>query len=226
MYIQLAEGRRRRTKISGYRRRANNVRPHFRALHETSPDAGNPYIFIPRNIGRQYGFDNDINIREDNLDFLQPSEWRMLMAQLASYQPAVEDGTMSEGMFMADRASRKAKREQKKADQQAKSAGKTAKSTSRADKKAAKTELIRARAKAKSEGRGSDVLGSLIDGAKSIFGKGDTAVDTTQPDGAPGGGTTPEGYEKAWYQTTGGMVGIGIGVLALAGGAYALTRKK
>lgn len=219
MYIQLAERRpkKRRTRVSGYTRRRNTVRSHYRSLSEDSPDADNPFVYIPEEAAIQYGLPGNVQIREDYLDFLSPSEWRMLMAQIAQYQPAVYEGTMSEGMFMADRAARKAKREarqQKKEDRNKR----------RNTRREAKDELIKSRAQAKREGRGSDVLGSLIDGAKNIFGA------------TAGGGAAPEDYappsnggdddkETPWYQTTGGMIGIGVGVLALAGGAYALTRK-
>src|SRR3989304_5450126 len=122
MYIQLAERRpRTRTRVSGYKRRANSVRSHYRSLSEDSPDADNPFVYIPEEAAIQYGLPGNVQIREDSLDFLAPSEWRMLMAQIAQYQPAVDDGTMSEGQFMADRASRKAKREKKQKDKEKKS---------------------------------------------------------------------------------------------------------
>lgn len=221
MYIQLAERRpKRRTKVQSYRRRSNTVRSHYRSLSETSPDAGNPYVFIPEGLAQQYGFPGAIKIREDLLDGMVPSEWRMLMAQIAAYQDSVQSGQMSEAHFMADRASRKAKREEKK---KKKEENKTQKRQTKKEKKDAKTEIKKARAQAKREGRGADVLGSVIEGAKGMFGLTTDAGSTDDADLPPGDGGGSE--DEPWYTTTGGMIGIAAGVLALAGGAYYISKR-
>jgi hypothetical protein len=184
-------------------------------LSEDSPDAGNPFVFIPEQAAAQYGLPGNVQIREDWLDFLTDSEWRMLMAQIAQYQPAVYEGAMSEGQFMADRASRKAKRQKREENKQKKK-------ESKQTKRDARNKIKESRAKAKAEGRGADVLGSLIGGAKEIFGVSKPSDDYLPPDD---GGDDDDKTDKAWYETTGGMIGIGAGILLLAGGGYALSQR-
>src|SRR3989304_1642964 len=110
MYIQLAERRpRTRTRVSGYKRRANSVRSHYRSLSEDSPDADNPFVYIPEEAAIQYGLPGNVQIREDYLDFLAPSEWRMVAEPPALAVTAVCKAAMAASPDWTNRASRKAK---------------------------------------------------------------------------------------------------------------------
>ena len=198
MYLQLAENKNR--KVYGGFSQEEKIE--------------NPYIFVPDPSGNSSG----VWIREDYFDYLSPFEWRKLMVDLAPFQPDNGSG-MSEGMFLNDRASRKAKREEK-------AKTKAEKKQLKNDKKDAKNKLIQARGEAKKSGRGADVLGSVIDGVKSIFGKPDsTATDSTTaplpPDDGGGDGGSDEG--TPFYKNP---LVIGGGILVLAGGIYLATRKK
>jgi hypothetical protein len=169
----------------------------------------NPYIFVPAGL---YGMPKSVYIREDYFDYLPNIEFNEMMRQLAPYQPEVQQG-MSERGFLHDRASRKARREEKK--------------KLKNEKKAAKNELIKARAVAKTEGRGGDVLKSVVSGLSNIFGKGDSSgtTDVAPPPSPPGGGggggddddePTPF-YKNPWV--------IGGAALLTGGIIYAVTRK-
>jgi len=184
-------------------------------------DEANPFIYIPKDVT---GLDKGVYIREDHFDYLPNDEFNVLMQQLAPFQPEVHQG-MSERYFLHDRASRKANREKRKQDRATKKEMKN-------QKKDAKNALIRARAAAKSEGRGGNVLGAVVDGLKSVLGKtdsSDTGSDTDSGNPPPsnnnsggggGGGTTTD--TKPFY--TNPYV-IGAGALGLAALAYSFSHK-
>jgi len=111
----------------------------------------NPYVFVPDTTGETRG----TMVREDYFDFLDEEEWITFMEQLSAYQ----DMGMSEFAFL----SAKGRRRRRRAERQ----------KLRAEKKRAKNEIRLARAQAKREGRGGDVLDSVIGGITSIFGRGE-----------------------------------------------------
>ena len=220
MYLQLSEGytappmyymserRKRTTHVKGYRRAANRVPAHTRSLSEEAGVDDNPYIFIPDVTGQNQGY----MVREDNLDDLSNAEWNQLMFEVAPYQPQVQQG-MSENMFLADRAARKAKR--------------AAKQAAKEEKKAAKTEIKKARAeKIRSGGGGgsgildgiSGALGSVLGG---VFGITPAAGQT------PGG--APADTESFWDKEIFGIptkIAVPVGIAAAVGTGYYITRKR
>lgn len=168
----------------------------------------NPYIFVPDPSGQSSG----VWIREDYFDYMTPFEWRKFMIEVAPFQPGAGQ-PMSEGNFLNDRASRKAKRDDRNKAKQEKRDQKN-------KKREAKNELIKSRAQAKREGRGGAVLDSVINGVTSIFGKPGAGAET-MPSDIPDD-YVPEETPSPWYKNP---LVIGAGILILAGGAYAISRK-
>jgi hypothetical protein len=212
MHLQLAEGKR-KFRYGGFAERKHK----FNRINSELLDDANPFIYVPDPSGQSRG----VFVREDHFDSLTPFEWRQLMVQLAPHQPEVEDGTMSEGNFMNDRASRKARREERKQNR-------TEKKELKNKKREAKNEILKARAVAKKEGRGADVLGSVIDGVKSIFGKGETESEydtTTTNTPRPKAPAPPEDEDSEGIFSTKNL--LIAGGLALAGGVlYYTVRNK
>lgn len=201
--VYMAQGQRSAfTYVKRYRRKGSVVPGHYRALSEEESD--NPYVVLPAHVSPTGA---TLAVREDYFDDLDDNEWRGLMFQLLPYQPQVKQG-MSEGMFLAAKADRKKRREDRKKQKEEKKKLKL-------DKKAAKNEIKKARAQAKREGRGADILGSVIDGISNIFGKGgeeETATTTTD--------TTQAGFTMPKVL---GMP-IWIPAAAIAGGIFLATR--
>lgn len=75
-----------------------------------TPSSNNPFIFIPDTSGQSKG----MYVREDYFDSLTDDDFNRMMRKLAPFQPEVNTGQMSEGRFLASRASRKKAREEKK----------------------------------------------------------------------------------------------------------------
>jgi len=176
----------------------------------------NPFIYVPDPTGTTGG----MYVREDHFDNLNPGQWRQMMANLAPYQPTVQNGVLSEGMFLNDRAARKAKREDKKEKkQQQKEEKKESKITARDSKSAARvTKAEGKKIKAESGERpGKDILAKLIDTAGAFMpGKKEEAEAT------PEAGPRKSGDKKPFYKNP---YVIGGGILVLAGTIYAVTRK-
>lgn len=187
MYLQLAE--------------SGNT-PATRKVSRYSPsDNDNPYIFVPNATG------GGTFVREDLFDDLSDFEWRSLMAQLAPYQPDVQQG-MSESSFMGDRASRKKRREDR-------ARKKTEKDVQRKVKRELKNKMKEARIQAKKEGRGANILGSVMDTIGGFFGGGQAPPDTYAPDA--GAGPPDDEETEPFYKNP---IVIALGVTALAGGIY------
>jgi len=205
MYLQLAESD--TYLVRSYRRKANTVKKHRR--HFLSEEGDNPYIFLPDFTGNSKG----TYIREDLLDGLTNDEYTRLMQQLAPYQTQVQKNQLSEKRYLSGRAERRQKR-----------AARAEKKTMRVDRKAARNELIRARAKAKAEGRGGDVLGSVLDTVQSVTG----SIFGGGGGGDSSGGTAPEKI-SFWDDDTLGIDNKifypSLGIL-IVGGAYAMSRKR
>jgi hypothetical protein len=164
MYLQLSEN----VRVKSYNRRAHKVRAHkvkshLRTLSESEPE--NPYIFIPDKTGVTKG----IWIREDQFDWMSPGEWRIFVKELAPFQPAVENGTLSEGMFLNDRASRRAKREAKKEEKQLRK-------TANKERRSATL---------------NNLFGTLGGVAKNIFGTPETPPDLSPEQTLPEEAVTP-----------------------------------
>jgi len=199
MYLQLAEDTtlaKRYTNVKKYFRNSHttaghNVKAHRRQLSE---EPENPYIFIPDKTGTTKG----IWIREDQFDWMSPLEWRQFVAELAPYQPEVIEGGMSENIYLASRATRKAKRavKQKK---------KELNKEHRAEVRTQRGETIK------------NLFGTIGGVAKNIFGQPEAPAGGEE---AGGGGAPPE---KEPFNYT--PILIGAGVLALAGGVYYFTRE-
>lgn len=170
-----------------------------------------PFVYIPQ---------SKMYIREDYLDDLDNGEWRQLMAQIASYQPHVESGQMSEAQFMADRASRKAKREERQAKKETKSEDKH-------KKKDAKTAIKNAKAEAKKgKGAGGGILGTVMSGVSGFLNKD---KDSSSEDEDTSSVVTPPvpPADVPFYKTATGVTLISVGAAGLiAGGIYLATRKK
>lgn len=180
------------------------------------------YIYIPPMIAAEYGLPGGVRIREDYLDYLTPQEHRILLAQIGGEQPEVYSGQMSLNSYMADGATRRKRREEKKAAKQKKREDKNERKNK---KNAAKADLIAARAQAKREGKGGDVLGSVMSGLGSVLGiaaPGSQAPDTTVYDDEPP--STPA-QSQPWYTTPLGIGGIVLGTAALGYGAYKLSTR-
>lgn len=222
MFLELAEGNgaynppgmyymSERTRVRGYSRKANRVKSHFRTLSEQAGVEDNPYIFVPDFYGGSKGF----MVREDNFDDLDAQDWADFMYQVAPYQPQVQQG-MSEGMFLADRASRKAKRAAKQEQKFAKKEAKTAIKNARAEAK-----II----KAQQGGGGGGFLDKISGALGGVLG-GVFGIPQVQPGGAPAGPTDTE----SWWDTE--VMGIPYkyaipGAVALtATGIYFATRKR
>jgi len=242
MYLQLAE-KPRRTHVEGYRRKANKVKSHYRTLSDSEGESY--YIYFPS---------NGMRIREDVLDCMNEAQWKELIMRLAPYQMEVQNG-MSENVYLASKATRKAKREEKKDKKTKKSARKEEKKQTKVEKKKSKVEKRRAkseakvtraqakvtRAQAKKSGADSGEesgLDKIIGGAKNIFGMvtggggggAPEGGDEDTTDNNAGGGASGNGKKKnkdeeatPFYKNP---YVIGAGVLVLAGGIYALSKRK
>jgi hypothetical protein len=219
MYLQLAEGKKRRrgrVQVSGY---TSNVSAHTRRypLNENG-EISNPYIFIPN-----HSQGGGLYVREDKFDGLPANEWAKFMRDIAPYQPEVEQGSLSEPMFLASRASRKENRERKAeaktAKKEAKVTGKEDRNTRKNDRTANRKDNADKRAQRKAEGKGFD-WDKAKDTAGSLIGK-----FTGKGGGDEGGGDGGGGDSGTGMSPTMKYVLIGGAVVLLAGGIYASTRK-
>ena len=209
MTLQLAE-KPRYTSVHGYRRKANNVRPHRRMLNEGEENP-NPYIYLPAHLtGAQTG----IYVREDYFDDLSPDEWKSMMWQLAPFQHETQVKGMSETAQMADRASRKKRREERK--------------KAKVDKKGAKNEIKKAKAEAIRTGKRAEMFSNIFksvgDTVKSVMpgGAAGAAIDAMSPGGSDTTGKYADSSEETpWYKNP--WV-IGGGILGVAGLVYVGTR--
>lgn len=186
-----------------------------------------PFIYLPPVIFKDGTRLKGTFVREDYFDDLNNEEWKTLMKQLAPYQPK---GLMSDGNTLADRASRKAKRADKKAQ---KAADKQAKQDAKKAKAETKAEIKKARGESRAEGLKNigNVLGAVVKGVAGgllpggIPGAGAEAIRTDQS-GSPGDYDPPsDDMETPWYKTTGGMIGIGAGVLIVGGTVWYFATK-
>jgi hypothetical protein len=226
MYLQLAEGKKRRrgrVQVSGY---TSNVSAHTRRypLNENG-EVSNPYIFIPN-----FEQGGGIYVREDKFDGLPPNQWAMFMKNLAPFQPEVEQGALSEPMFLASRSERKESRERRREAKTAKKEAKTKSKEDRNDRRNQRTEQRGSRAerraenkeareKRKAEGGGFD-WDKAKDTAGGLIGK-----FTGRGGGDEGGGDGGGGDSGTGMSPTMKYVLIGGAVVLLAGGIYASTRK-
>lgn len=164
------------------------------------------YVYIPQ---------EKIAIKEELLDHLTDTQWRALMAQIAVYQEEVETGQKTPAQSMADRATRRAQRKAKQDAKQTKAEIKN-------QKKSAQVEIKKAKAEAKKSGRGADILGSVIEGAKSFMGinKPPETTDTQPPSIAPDG-------NPSFLDTPLGLgIAIGGGALLLGGAIYLISKPR
>lgn len=207
MYLQLAE----RTRVKSYTRRANKVKSHWRELSEEE-EIPNPYIFVPTT--DRMGRPTTVRVREDLFDDLNDVEYYRLMRDLAPYQPGAAQG-LSESAFLADRASRRARRERRKADHEEKRRLKN-------EKKQAKNEIKKAKAESKRTGGGGKRILDTVSGVLGkVIGGGGVGIETDID--IPDDDVGPPPPEK---NNTGLYVGLGIGALALGGIVYFATRKR
>lgn len=206
MYLQLAEKPKRKkgeVRVSGYNR-SGHVNAHgrrFPMLNEQTPE--NPYIFFPTPDG------NGIFVHESKFDGLTSSEFRKLILELAPYQQEIQDGSISEPMYLASKEDRKRKKEDKMQ-------GKEDKNKRKNEKAESKNEARQSREERKKNRKPID-FGGIIDSASgfvSKFKKGGADDQTVMPEIAP---------EKPFYLNP---LFIG-GAIAIVGGAiYFGTRKK
>jgi len=203
MYLQLAENlSAQRVHVKGYKRKAN-VLEHTRKFPLSEQPEHNPYIFIPDFEAGAGG----IFVREDKFDYLPAEQFYLFMKLLAPYQPNPEG--LNEDIFLAGfvknffkgREDRKNGREERR--------NKRAESKGRAREARANAKVIKA------EKGGASPLDSIIEGAKSIFGKKeDESTDTVTP-GAP--------EKKPFYTNPLFLIGA---VAVVGGGIYFATKKK
>lgn len=226
MYLQLAENKKRKrgaVRVESYTR-SSNVNSHSRKFplreNHTNP---NPHIFIPN-----FETGGGIYVREDKFDNMPDHQWAMFMDILAPYQPQVQNGTMSEPMFLSGKAERKARRDEKKDAKMEKKASKEERKTDRNERKnqrrESKDEARESRESRKSERGGfdwdkaKDTAGGLISKFTNRGGGDDGGGDTGGGD--TGGGGTP------MSTTTKYIIGGSIAVVVIGGIAYAMTRPK
>lgn len=228
MYLQLAENKKRRrgtVAVESYQR-SSHVSSHGRRfpLRENKPKK-NPYIFVPN-----FEQGGGIFIREDKFDGLTDNQWSMFMRILAPYQPQVQNGAMSEPMFLSSRAERKANRDRKR---EAKTSKKEAKTQSKIDKNDRKNQRTESRAEArerradakqsraerKAEGGGFD-WDKAKDTAGALIGKFTGGGQESAP-GDGGSESSAGGFNFKSPLFIGGVALVVIG-----GIVYAVTRPK
>ena len=213
MYLELAENylgaKRNWYNVGGYNRKANHVPAHTRRYSGMNEGPTNPYIFMP-NMETGGG----LYIREDKFDSMPNDQFKMLMRQLAPYQPEVENGQMSEQQFLGNREDRKKNRESKRNRRDQKANSKAESRTTRANAKQTRADAKKSKADSGQGGfdwdKVKDVGGSLIG---SIFNKG----------GDASGGEVAPIVETPFYKKPAVIIG-GVVVLGVVG--YMLTRKK
>jgi hypothetical protein len=156
-----------------------------------SSQSDNPFIFIPDTSGQSKG----LWVREDYFDSLPDDEFNRMMRKLAPFQPGT-NGAMSEGRFLASRASRRQKRAEKK------------------EKKA--------QIKKENKDRRASTIANLVNTfggvASSIFGKKaspETEPETTPETEAP---TSTPLYKNPFVI----LAGLGL----VGGGIYLATRNR
>jgi len=166
------------------------------------------YIFIPQGFR---GASKDSYVREDIFDSMDPMEYAQVMRELEPYQ--------NTGMSAKDdKADRKAARADKKATQGggARRDARAMRQKQRQDSKLAKVQA---------GGGVGNILGKVVDGAKSIFGKNnDTSLDIQ------GGGSGLQidynaGGQESFLSKYKVPLIIG-GVAVVAGTIYLITKKK
>jgi len=167
------------------------------------------YVFIPEGYR---GASKDMYIREDVFDDLPKATYAQIMQELGDYQ--------NKGLSAAsDRASRKAQRDKNKADRNER---KNTRAAAGANRQAARTERQRLRSENKGKGAGAGILSGVLDTAKSIFGKGDVAVNAGGGDFSVDYSAAPEESFFSKYK-----IPLIIGGVAVIGGAiYLVMRKK
>lgn len=178
-------------------------------------EPANPFIYVPDPTGLTSG----MYVREDHFDNLNNAEWRQMMANLAPYQPSVQNGVLSEGRFLNDRASRKAKRQEKRETRQEQKAAKKESKVEKRDSKSAARETRAEAKKIKAETGarpGADILNKLIDTAGLFMPGGKEDSVEKHPEKSTGS-------KKPFYKNP---LVIGGGVLLLAGGIYLATHTK
>jgi LPXTG-motif cell wall-anchored protein len=170
----------------------------------------NPYIFMPN-----FESGGGLYIREDKFDSMPNDQFKMLMRQLAPYQPEVQTGQMSEQQFLGNREDRKKNRESKRNRRDQKANSKAESRTTRANAKQTRADAKKSKADSGQGGidwdKVKDVGGSLIG---KVFNKGGD-------EGADASAMVPE--PKPFYKNPIVIVG---GIIVLAGAGYLLTRKK
>lgn len=163
------------------------------------------YIFIPEGFR---GASKDSYIREDLFDKMDPQDYAQIMRELAPYQAT----------GLSDKASRKAAREQKKLTKGpgARRDAKAIRQKNRQDSKLARVQA---------GGGFGNIIGKVVDGAKSIFGQGgDTSLDIQS-----GGGGLEIDYNAGGEESflTRNKIPLIIGGVVIAAGAiYLVTKKK
>lgn len=229
MLLQLAENpKRKRGKVhvNAYER-GKRVAAHsrrFPMLHEHAHvDSTDPYIFFP-----DFANGGGLFIHESKFDAMPEDQFSRLVRQLAPFQPEAQAAAMDEGVFLADRASRKEHRERRKEAKTQKKEGKGSAKKERQERKKLKAEskaearTKRAEAKlTKSEKGGGFDVSKLTDTATSLIskftGKGGDAGVVTDSEPSDTTKLTP------WYKNP---LVIGGGLLLVGGGIYFATRKK
>jgi hypothetical protein len=213
MYLQLAE-KPKRIQVGGYKRKSY-VSPHSRRYPLSEP-AENPYIFIPdvQNGGGLY-------IREDKFDSMPEEQFKRFVMAIAPWQPEVQNGAMSESMFLSNRAERKENRSRRK---EAKTEKKEQRATNKQDKnqrkndrRASKDEARASKEERKSNRKGFD-WDKAKDTASSLISKF-TGKGGEDESGNAGGGTDATPFYKNPLVLVGGALLIG-------GGIYLATRPK
>lgn len=218
MYLELAENR---VQVSGYTRNPR-VKKHTRR-YPTLNEETNPYIFVP-----DFERGGGLFIREDKFDSMPEHQFKMFVRAIASVQPEVQSGQLSEAIFLASRAERREQRARRKEAKTQKKEGKGQARKERQERKKlkqeSKAEARKTRAEAKktkAEGgkggfdweKAKDVGGSLI---SKFTGKGGEEAGSDGQGGAPTEATP-------FYKNPAVIIG---GVALLAGIGYLATRKK
>jgi len=167
------------------------------------------YIFVPQGFK---GSQKDMYVREDAFDNLSSAEYQQLMFELEPYQNKGMSGK-------ADRQQRKDARAAKKATQ-----GGGARRDARAMRQKGRQDSKLARVQA--GGGIGNILGKVVDGAKSIFGKdADTGLDVSYSGGDGTQIDVNTGGEPSFMEKYKVPLIIG-GVVLVAGGIYLATKKK
>lgn len=177
----------------------------------TYKNSSKPFIFIP---GMEEG--QGTYVREDHFDHVPAHAFVSMLKKLTPHQREVICGSMSEGEYMADKASRRKKRQQRQDD--------------RHEKKQSKISLRKAKGEAKikraGSGKGKAIFDKILDTAGGIVG-GRSQGGGSAPGSAPDD-TNPDGTPKLpFYKTTPGKVAIGAGaLLLLVGTGFAIRSRK